>query len=281
VLLVAKWLISGIFTLLIILFTVAVWRAQRSGGVCSDAPDTKRYRCRLIAPENLPNDYLVIVGMGGVFVAIFTLTSIQRQTRSTHHQAVQVRRQTRILKNSAQAALLNARAVMTAERPWLLVPLGFETKAIQEPYLVPVERDLGQRMSHCFFTIKNYGNTPGQVFASKDQLQISDSPVQPPDISVYDMANANHTVIAFPPGESVAVEARLEPFGFIEEDDLKSVLKGGKYLWLCGFVRYRDTFQRKQAPEHETRFCYIYENRMNAPKPYWRLAGPPEFNRAT
>jgi hypothetical protein len=203
---------------------------------------------------------LIVVAVWGVWVARGTLKVIARQT--TH------------LQNSVAA-------IIAENRPWLLIPSGQSGNGIQEPLLVPVEENMGQRMTHCIFFTKNYGKTPGKIFASKAEMQIGDSPTQPPDASVYDMQEAAHNFIIFPPGEQVASEADLAPISFIKEVDRDKILNKGKFLWLCGFLKYRDTFERENAPEHETRFCYLYETRLNSPKPFWRLAGPSEYNRAT
>jgi len=210
---------------------------------------------------------LVLIGGIGIMAALQTLKIIRRQ-------AVSMRRQTTILRNSVNA-------VISENRPWLLIPSGQNEAAIQEPFLEPVEQNMWNRMAHCIFFTKNYGSTPGQIFASKAELQIGDSPSTPPDPSVYDMNKVEHTVITFPPGESVASEALLAPLAFIKAENRDQVLHGGKYLWLCGFLRYRDTFERENAPEHETRFCYLYETRFNSPKPFWKIAGPSIYTRAT
>lgn len=113
--------LAFISILVLFAFTLAVWRAQRRGGACNEQhnartkssgspagkndTDPGTYPCRLISPENLPTDYLVIIGVGGVFVAISTLKSI-------HHQAVQVRKQTKILRTSADAAKASAEAAL-------------------------------------------------------------------------------------------------------------------------------------------------------------------------
>jgi hypothetical protein len=72
------------------------------------------------------NGLLVIAGFLGIRVAYKTLKNIARQTRSIHHQAIQVRKQTQILNKSAkaaqkaaEAALLNAQAVINSERAWI------------------------------------------------------------------------------------------------------------------------------------------------------------------
>lgn len=214
-------------------------------------------------PSTWANWALVIVGTGATIAALMTLRVIKRQ-------AVSMRRQTTHLRNSVEAAIAE-------NRPWLLIgPDG-----IQKPYLEAVEENMVERMTHCIFFTKNYGKTPGKIFASKAEMQIGDSPIEPPDASVYDMKGAIHNLITFPPGEAVASQAILAPLGFIKLEDRNRIVNKSKFLWLCGFLRYRDTFERKDAPEHETRFCYLYETRLNSPEPFWILAGSSEFNRAT
>ena len=107
---------------------------------------------------------------------------------------------------------------------------------------------MGKRFTHCIFYIKNYGDTPGRVFASKVMLQLGDSPVAPPNVWAYDVGDAEHNVVTVPPHESIASEAILTPLGIIKAEDQQKVLQGGKYLWLCGFIKYRDTFERGKRP---------------------------------
>ncbi|HXA78221.1 MAG TPA: hypothetical protein VNV41_13905 [Candidatus Acidoferrales bacterium] len=126
------WWISACFMLLILGFTFVVRREEMTGGSCARQSQSQNesYSCRLIAPANLPTGYLVIVGIGGVFVAVSTLSAIRRQTRSIHHQAIQVRQQTHILNKSAEAteiaaesAKASADALIASERAWLIAEL--------------------------------------------------------------------------------------------------------------------------------------------------------------
>lgn len=215
--------------------------------------------CEKLLSPLVTNWPLVAVAIWGVLVARGTLKILVRQT--AHLQE-------------------SVGAVIAENRPWLLIPSGQAGNKIQDPFLVPVEENMGERMAHCIFFTKNFGKTPGRIFASKAEMQIGDSPMEPPDPGVYEMKDAAHSLITFPPGEEVASEALLAPLAFIKEVDRDKILKHGKFLWLCGFLKYRDTFEREKAPEHETRFCYLYETRFNSP-PFWRLAGPSVYNRAT
>ena len=91
----------SVFTLLILFFTLIVWRAEKNGGACyvqngaealidtptlpplivyslpqesiKRTPSSESYLCRLITPVNLPNIYLVLIGIGGVLAALGTL----------------------------------------------------------------------------------------------------------------------------------------------------------------------------------------------------------------
>lgn len=258
---------------------------QKSASNENDINQKKGYWHDAFAPQYLSNWALALVGIGGVIAAIFTLCSIKRQTRSIHNQAVQVRKQTRIFKESAdaawkaaEAALLNAQTLIGSERPWLLIP----PKGIDPPYLVPVEENMGERATTCIFRIKNYGNTPARIFASKVELQLGDFLDAPPDPSVYGMVNAMHNVLTFPPKTATAFPAELAPLGYISQKDMEKITTADKFLWLCGFIRYQDTFEHEKiVVEYETRFCFIYETRTNAPNPFWRLAGPSEYNSTT
>jgi hypothetical protein len=111
----SKWWIISLFTLLILAVTVVIWRAEKRGGFCYEQsaaqttvnaftpplvvespPDkqstrqeankppstSENYLCSLIVPANLPTIYLVLIGIGGVFVAIGTLTTIEKQSEA-------------------------------------------------------------------------------------------------------------------------------------------------------------------------------------------------------
>jgi hypothetical protein len=231
---------------------------QKSTDSQGQSKHEQSYWNKAFAPEMFSNWILVLVGLAGIGAAICTLKIIARQTKATED---------------------NVSALINSERPWLLLQNDSE-KSIQRPYLIPVETNMGDRFTHCIFWMKNYGRTPGCVFASKAELQIGDNPTQPPDLSVYEMIRAEHNAIPVPPDQQIPSQAILTT-GFIKADDVAHVEHGGKYLWLCGFIKYRDTFERTRSPEYETRFCWLYENRFNTPEPFWKPAGPSEYNRAT
>lgn len=235
------------------------------------------YWHKIAAPEILPNWILAIVGVFGTIAAFWSAALLYAQVkeaRKTSDEAL------RIAKETADASKANAEALMRSERARLLVD------RIQEPYLVPVEESptMNQRLSHCILFIKNFGSTPGVMVASQFQLQIGDSPNVPPSGQLYDMKpyTLNQIPITVPQqADAIPMEAVLQSEGFIRPETRDAILtRKTSYLWLCGIIRYYDVFERKDD-EHETRICYMYETRLNTPKPVWRQAGPATSNKAT
>lgn len=175
----------------------------------------------------------------------------------------------------ALAAKRSVEALIIQNRPWLLV------EKVEEPYLVPVAAaPSGQeRFSHCFVKIRNFGHTPAKVTGMRLELQIGENPSNPPFDCIPEKVK---DIYVFPQGETRSSEGRLRNGGFISEGDRKMVVDDHiRYLFLVGCIIYRDTFERKDVPEYETRFCYLYETLTNAPKPFWTEVGPKGCNRAT
>ncbi len=75
------------------------------------------YLKTLFSANNLPNDLLVIVGMGGIIVALRTLAKIERQTRATEDAAIAG-------KDAAKAALQQILMMEDKERARLIVNPG-------------------------------------------------------------------------------------------------------------------------------------------------------------
>ena len=185
----------------------------------------------------------------------------------------------RATADNASAAKLSAEALIRSERARLLVD------NIHDPYLVPIEGTPihDQRLSHCFLFVKNFGKGPATVVAVRFELQISDRLTAPPYLQLYDLKPNSPTVTPFvvPQGESWPAEAQLMPSGrFITPSELAEVPGKPSLFWLCGMIRYYDVFERKDD-EHETCLCYLWETRLNTPKPIWRRAGPATFNKST
>src|SRR5260370_30772369 len=71
--------------------------------------------------------------------------------------------------NAAEAALLNAHAVMTAERAWILL------REIVDTSVLPGKK------AWCVIHFRNYGKTPGRILSRAIELQIGDNDTAPPN----------------------------------------------------------------------------------------------------
>lgn len=186
---------------------------------------------------------LIAVAIWGILVARGTLKTIERQTKATED---------------------NVKALIASERGWLLMG------KIEEPFLEPIEKmGVNQRASHCIFYLKNAGKTPVRMVAGRVELQISERPTHPPNNRVYEAkSEIPRDVLA--PGEPIPAEARFSDNIFISTEDSEAIESKSKFLWLCGIFWYRDTLQGEDAEPHETRFSWLYETRLNSPKPFWK-----------
>ena len=227
--------------------------------------DPRSYLSRLLSPENLPNIALVIV-------ATITAVYIARQAKETV-------RATKAMHESIEVAVAE-------NRPWLLPHLQEGKDRILEPYLEPIgafpQDQL--RFSHCIFFFENYGKVPARATLLRAELRIGDSPTEPPSSDIYEVGKVKFNPFVFPQDESVPHSAQLTPNAFVTEEELADIKRGARFLWLQGIVHYRHTVEPealRRAPDFETRFCYLWETRLNTPKPLWRLAGPAGTNTAS
>ena len=245
-----------------------VWREQKAGGSCyqtdtasqkignllSPAPNaqalpgesaspnqtdkasanSESYFCRLITPANLPTDYLVIVGVGGVFAALATLQVLSRQAQS-------VRYQTTHLKNAAIAAKISADALIASERAWILVEMG---------KLPPFKPDPNQvQILWIFPTIKNYGKTVARVTRIAGILKLIPEGGTLPDVPEYVPGQGfdEQIDIVLPP------QAPLQPRLAITGDEFAKVQEDKLSLFIHGFIEYFDGVSKDKR-----RSAYIF-----------------------
>lgn len=211
-----------------------------------------------------PRDWLytLYVALTGAAVIIGVIT------------AIAIWRQMKANEVSANAAKESADAVMRGERAWLLVQEG----RTQDPYIVPPDA-APDRFSQCICFLKNSGKTPAKIIGEVFEMQIGESWDAPPQPERVYGTETDRNSSMIPQDDTVA---RYIPFsgGFVSQSDFDSISKMRKILWLCGFIRYRDVFERR-GEDHETSFCYLWETRTTAPKPFWRAAGPADYNKQT
>lgn len=221
------------------------------------------------------NVVLAGIGFAGVIIGICTLRYLRKQV-SENAKA------TKAAKDAADAALLNANALIASERPWLLIPLKGNFPDIGPPFLVDRLPGIVQS-SATDFRIRNFGSTPGRVIESNIKMLIrKDESI--PDISEFDPQGAIRADYLCPPGDVIPDAAGIwdETWqnGTITPQDRIAVESGKATLWLCGRFKYIDTFGRKDGPVYETRLCYRWIA-CPFPKsaPFWLIYG--EYNKAT
>ncbi|MGB6877265.1 MAG: hypothetical protein WBD87_14660 [Candidatus Acidiferrales bacterium] len=192
-----------------------MWWVQKSGGACHDSDS---YLCKLISPTNLPTDYLVIIGIAGVFAAVFTLKSI-------HHQAVQMRKQTKISKQNIELFISKERARLAVN----FKPLNLQDKAVPGSDARSIE-----------FTVSIYGSTAATILDSGMTAGIClNGQENEPDLGGAVMSSiANLPTLILPNAPSLELEAFL----FFEENEamiLEAIQKGDMVVAVRGFVRSR------------------------------------------
>jgi hypothetical protein len=213
--------------------------------------ESKSYFSRLFSPENLPNIALVVVGIGGIITAICTLRLIKTQTIDTGI--------------AANAALLNAQAVINTERPWLVVSVH------SDPYLA----------NGFFFRITNKGRTPANVVSAYREQKIVDLPDRlriPPEYSSPMYSPEDNLIVADGKWEdrpSFNPEAVISnPAGAREAFE-----NAAQFLCFYGQVTYRDSFGQRSGDsgEHYTRWCYVYDVSQKR----MVVSGPQEYRGKT
>jgi hypothetical protein len=249
-------------------------QADRSSG------HPQSYLARLFSPENLPNIALVVAGFAGIIVAICTLSVLRRQTKAT--------------EQSAEAALLNAQAIINSERAWITVmPYRWSPEFFPrwEPGDPIPKGDMGTwPIAHLFpAQIKCFGKTPARITGIavryiRTRTNPSQWPAEPDygDLSVED--------IVLVPQDEIAATAKLSPDnGVLTKAQIDAIQKREEFLFAYGIVKYKDVHQC----EREARFGYVYSTPedyhllkdgsiqvISFDKAVFRRGGPPAYNSA-
>ncbi len=217
--------------------------------------------------------WLVYVGIAQALALICTLGVIWYQAEKTAEATKAMRDSLPLQKITADAALLNAQAIINSERAWFL----FDDAIPIEIHCVSPE--IPQRI-FAFFSFKNFGKTVGKLTAFRFGLYIT-SLNQAPDHSVYSISEILAPQI-IPQGDPLPQVAELKNNGGIMgREDWDAVLRNQtKSLWLCGILKYEDIFI--PGVEHETKICRQYGRWIPTKKePFFQLDGPPEYNSQT
>ncbi len=206
---------------------------------------------------------LVLVVLGYIFfwMALSILKKIERQTG--YAEAV-----IETASSTAHAALLNAQAVIQAERPWILITV--------EP---------SRSMENSFTVMAtNRGRTPARIIETLERHKIAIDEKRLPILPEYrnEKRNAPFAPIILLPGEFTTIKAfsREEVKALCDsEERFKRIETWEEKVFLYGKVSYRDLISSSDGEPHETNWCCWYiHGRQNSGLV---IAGPPDYNSHT
>jgi hypothetical protein len=166
----------------------------------------------------------------------------------------------------ARAAKLNAQAVIDSERAWLMLrpldPKGKDFWPIVRKNAVSANPEPTQVVVR----FRNYGRTPAWLIESAFKLVKSEM-----DESRFPFDYQEP--VALPDGEpirtngtatSVVVQLEANP-PYLTVDDMVSIKENRTFLYLYGFLRYRDVFSEQRKELRETYFSFRYRSSPQAP----------------
>lgn len=216
---------------------------------------------------------LVIIGGIGVGVAWYTAT---------------------VAKKSADAALLNAQAVISAERAWISVtPHMGEVKFYPlRDKNAPVPDNLVDVLpiAHLFpARMVNVGKTPAKIEGSAiHYVRTTIHPCELDETPDYGVLS-KYVHFAFP-DEILTLSSELSPIPTLTEEQIKAIQAQKEFLYAFGIVKYSDVYGNR----HETRFGYIYQvqdshlvmkdgviETIRTGEARFRIGGPPAYNGHT
>ena len=202
---------------------------------------------------------LAIEGLSGIMMALSVLKRIERQTISAGTAAAAA-------AVSAQAALLNAQAIIDSERPWLLIT---------------VEPSPGMENSFAVMAT-NRGRTPATIVATAEGMEFAIDEAHLPASPEYGEARPPRVPIILLSGESTPIES-FSRDGWRRicesEERFTRVANWEEKAYIYGKVVYKDWISPSDKQLHETTWCcwYIHGRQKSG----LVLAGPPDYNLHT
>jgi len=204
---------------------------------------------------------LAVLGYVGIMIALSTLRKIERNTEAAEAAAEAAR-------STAHAALLNAQAVIDAERPWILISVEASLHA-ENGFTV---------------TATNRGRSPAQIVSTTEQVKIALDETKLPKKSEIEFREpvTPKVPIILLSGEFVGLRtfSRADARGFCETDEQFARIESWEdKIYLFGRVVYKDLIAPPESQFHQTDWCcwYIHGRQKSG----LVIAGPPEYNLHT
>jgi hypothetical protein len=207
------------------------------------------------------NVVLAILGYVGIMMGISLLKKIDRQTGYAEAAA-------ETAAASAQAALLNAQAVVHSERPWILVTVE-PSRSVENSFTV---------------VATNRGRTPARIISTAERTRIAIDEKHLPGAPEYkkEKPGAPLVPIILLPGEFTAIKpfSRSDVKGLCDsEERFKRIETWEEKVYLYGKIVYKDLISPPDSQVHETNWCCWYiHGRQNSGLV---IAGTPEYNSHT
>jgi hypothetical protein len=204
---------------------------------------------------------LVILGYVGIMMCVSLLKKIDRQTGYAETAADAA-------AASAQAALLNAQAVVHSERPWILITVE-PSRSVENSFTVMAT---------------NRVRTPARIIATEERTRIAIDEKHLPRTPEYvnEKPGAPLVPIILLPGEFTAIKpfSRDDVKGLCDsEERFKRIETWEEKVYLYGKITYEDLISPPVSQVHETNWCCWYiHGRQNSGLV---MAGPVEYNSHT
>lgn len=158
-------------------------------------------------------------------------------------------------QESADAALLNAQAIINSERPWVFV-----RAEISPDNILPAPGSQSMLPSYIAFSTVNSGRTPAEVIYGYFGFSIC------PAREVDDVKIAEKELLGEYTHKSILAPdevIRFDKFSFgrsgLADEDLISIAASRLRLVLFGVIRYRDSLGESDFPIRETWFSYFFD----------------------
>lgn len=202
-----------------------------------------------------------------VFISWLTLHAIRRQADTMERQAADARNSaeeaTAIARVAADAALLNAQAIINAERAWLIIE--------------PVDKSIAEAGYKFHWRVRNVGRTPAKLIETNAMCEVAQLP-----ISIIPIPRYEGTVVLserlLAPGDSIEFEGYWE----VKTDRGYSTYRGefatlnGLELLAYGYAKYV-TYNGIR----ESNFCSGLSGSLTGATFRPRLDAPPQYTRHT
>jgi hypothetical protein len=183
---------------------------------------------------------LAVMGYIGIMLAISILRKLERQTQS-------VERAVETTAAIAQTALLNAQAIVRAERPWIMVTAEPSPGVENSSTVVATNR----------------GKSPARIVVTAERVVVALDETHLPQVPEYEAEKPRVSLdpIILLPGESSPIRI----FGWEDvkrfcatEEKLKRVEDWDEKIFLYGRITYEDLVSPAGRETHETSWCCWY-----------------------